>query len=81
MSNEGLAQVGQCRGLVTLDIGQSNKYTDAGLAHLAEQLQPSARVEAGLVAVVGERQPGDVLHDEEGPPVRGRSGIWRPRLG
>ncbi len=37
-------------------------------AHLAEQREPGAQVEAMGVAILGDRDPFHQLHDEEGRP-------------
>ena len=47
-------------------------------ADLAEQRQPVRQAEAVLVAVLGERDALDQLHDEERPAVVGRAGVEDP---
>ncbi len=47
-----------------------------GLADQEEQLQPLARREPHLVAVVGDRDAPDQLHDEVGTAFNRGQGSW-----
>src|SRR5207244_5038611 len=47
------------------------------LADRHEQLQPLARRQAVVVAVLGDRYPVDQLHDEVGPPGAYATGLAR----
>ena len=49
-----------------------------GLANLYEQIQPPAGVELVLVAIIGDLDPPDQLHDEIGPPRVGGARIQHP---
>ena len=51
---------------------------DSG-ADAAEQLQPLPGRQAVAVAVLGDGEPLDVLHDEIGPPLRCGVGVEDPR--
>ncbi len=46
-----------------------------GRADLAKQRQPGGDVESVGVAILGDRDALDQLHDEEGPAVGGRAGV------
>ena len=67
------------RGLdVAVDDGAAMRIGD-GRAHLAKELQPFGDVECLLVAIVVDRQPLDVLHDEVRQAVLGRVAVEQAR--
>ena len=61
-----------------MDDGTAVRVGDRG-AHLAKELQPPGDVERVLVAILVDRQPLDVLHDEVRQAVLGRAAVEQPR--